>query len=67
MRERFLHRGKKASSEDGFCKEKSKRRLLPTFLQKVKVSKGQQRKQTYDNFDTNLPIISLKQHQSQIT
>ena len=39
--------GKKTSSEDSFCKEKTKcpmRRLLPTFLQKVKLSKGQQRK-----------------------
>ena len=39
--------GRKTSSEDSFCKEKATspmRRLLPTFLQKVKLSKGQQRK-----------------------
>ena len=36
-------------------------------LQKVKLSKGQQKKKTYDNFATNVAIIPLKQHQSQIT
>ena len=42
--ERFLHRGNLRRCIVSVKEKSPKRRLLPTFLQKVKLSKGQQRK-----------------------